>query len=83
MQDSKRLDLLVELGLKVRPGKFLEMPGRLWVGLQVPVPTENQSFSGKSGKLQEVGKIFGDIGAVSGNPKTSGTGRNFANRSGF
>ena len=41
-------------------------------GHQAPVTTGKQAFSGKTGKLQDVGRIFGDIRGFSGDLKNRG-----------
>ena len=75
-------------GLKKYPGKSREMPGcpLSWSaddGHQAPVPIRSQAFSGKTGKLQDVGRIFGDIRGFSGDLKNRGKRRFFSNRAGF
>ena len=67
---------------KKHPGKSREMPGCPlgWSandGHQAPVPTGKQAFSGKTGKLQDVGRIFGDIRGFSGGLKNRGKRRFF------
>ena len=70
---------------KNTPANREKCRGVLWVGLQTMAirprfQPESKLFSGKPGNLQDAGRIFGDMRAVSADMKIPGIGRNFANR---